>query len=103
MAQGIISRGMSQDAVELAWGPSDRRFVGSRGSHSTERWDYMSSRPVYTANFGAYGYGYRNYYHGHYSALGYGFGPEVTYIPYRRASVWFVDGRVDSWEQIQPQ
>jgi hypothetical protein len=101
--QGNITRGMSPDAVALAWGEPDRRFVGSRGSHATERWDYTDSQPVYTTSyFGGYGYGgYGPYHRGWYSPIGYGVGPEITYIPYRVASVWFVDHRVDSWERIR--
>lgn len=33
--------------------------------------------------------------------LGFGMGPEITYIPYRVASVWFVDRKVDSWERAR--
>jgi hypothetical protein len=101
--QGLITRGMSPDAVHIAWGPPDQRFVGSRGTHYSERWDYSGSRPVYTASyFGGYGYGgYGPYHRGWYSPIGYGVGPEITYIPYRIASVWFIDNRVDSWEQVR--
>ncbi len=33
--------------------------------------------------------------------LGFGFGPEIAYIPYRVASVWFINNRVDSWERAR--
>jgi hypothetical protein len=99
--QGGIAKGMARDAVLLSWGAPARRFEGSQGGKSTERWDYTGSRPVYTSNFyGGYGYGrYGGY--GRYSGMGLGFGPEIAYIPYRSATVWFISGKVDSWERIR--
>lgn len=103
--QGQIVSGMSMDAVYLAWGEPSGVFQGSKDGKATERWDYAGSRPVYATNFyGAYGYGYGPYgaYGRHsYSDVGFGFGPEVAYIPYRIASVWFVNNRVDSWERAR--
>jgi hypothetical protein len=103
--QGQVARGMSPDAVYLAWGRPSGIFQGSKSGKATERWDYAGSRPVYVTNFyGGYGYGYGPYgrygHHG-YSGFGYGFGPEVAYIPYRVASVWFLNHRVDSWERAR--
>jgi len=100
--QGQISRGMPPDAVYLAWGRPGRVFQGSRNGKVTERWDYAASRPVYYTDFHAT-YGRYNgpcRRHGYY---GYGFamGPEVAYVPYRIASVWFIDNRVDSWERAR--
>ena len=98
--KGQIDRGMSQDAVYLAWGAPSRVFQGSKNERVTERWDYAGSRPVYTNTFyGSYGRYYGPY--RHYGYSGYGWGPEVTYIPYRIGSVWFIDNRVDSWERAQ--
>jgi hypothetical protein len=99
--QGQIARGMSPDGVYLAWGGPSRVFQGSKNGKYAERWDYAGSRPVYTTGFfGSYAYGpYRPYYG--YSGLGFGVGPEVTYIPYRVASVWFLNSRVDSWERVR--
>jgi len=98
--QGKIDRGMGKDAVLLAWGSPNDTFDGERNGRRTERWDYSGSRPVYSTGFGFgsyYGYG------GRYSPYGYGFGvgPEVSYIPYTRASVLFVNNRVDSWERAK--
>lgn len=104
--QGQIARGMSTDAVYLAWGDPSGVFQGSKEGKSSERWDYAGSRPVYTTGFyGSYGYG-PYYGHGHhgrygYSGLGFGVGPEVAYVPYRVASVWFVNNRVDAWERAR--
>lgn len=99
--QGQITRGMNRDAVFLAWGDPSRSFQGSRNGKNTERWDYAGSRPVYVNSFyGGYGYGFSPY--GPYrSQAYYGFGPEVAYVPYRMASVWFIENRVDSWERAR--
>jgi hypothetical protein len=101
--QGQLARGMSTDAVYLAWGAPAGVFQGSKAGKSTERWDYVGSRPVYsTAFYGGYGYGpYGPYGRYGYSNFGYGFGPDVAYVPYRIASVWFVNSRVDSWERAR--
>ncbi len=100
--QGQLSRGMSRDAVYLAWGDPSRVFQGSKNGSSTERWDYAGSRPIYTTSFyGAYGFPHGGYGHYGYSGVGFGFGPDVTYIPYRVASVWFLNSRVDSWERVK--
>ena len=103
--QGQITRGMTQDAVYLAWNHPSGVFQGSKDGKVTERWDYAGSRPVQVTNFyGSYGYGYGAYgHHGHYgySGVGFGVGPEIAYIPYRIASVWFVNNRVDAWERAK--
>lgn len=100
--KGQISRGMSPDAVYLAWGRPSRVMQGSKDDRETERWDYAGSRPVYhTSFYGSYGrYGGPYHRHGYYG-YGFGLGPEVAYIPYRIASVWFIDRRVDSWERAR--
>lgn len=105
--QGTIAKGMRQEAVLLAWGQPSVRVEGFRNGKASERWDYTASEPVYTNSFyGGYGYGYgRPYgrYRGGYApyAYGYGFGPSVTYLPYCQSRVWFVSGRVDSWEKLR--
>lgn len=100
VSRGEISEGMSTEAVSLAWGSPDGRVEGLRNGKEMERWDYRGTRAVVNNNFfGAYRTGiFRGY---RYSGLGGGFGPSVTYVPYRRASVWFVSGRVDEWERSQ--
>jgi len=99
--QGQIAQGMPRDAVLLAWGHPNQRYEGSKNGKSIERWDYVGSRPIYTSNFyGGYGFaGYGPY--GRYSALGYGVGPEIAYVPYHLASIWFANSQVDSWERAQ--
>ena len=98
VSKGEIAKGMTKDAVFLAWGRPAAQVEGLRNGKFSERWDYEGRYPVtrhhffggYTSgSFGPYGYsGYRA-----------GFGPEITYVPYRKASVWFVGGRVDEWER----
>lgn len=96
--QGQIAHGMSPTAVEIAWGLPSQRFEGYKDGKSTERWDYTGSKPVYSTSFYS-GWGYGPYGpYGRYSTLGYGIGPEVVYVPYRMASVWFINNRVDAWE-----
>jgi hypothetical protein len=100
--KGLIAPGMSPDAVFLAWGAPSDRFQGAKNNMLTERWDYAGSQPIYTQNFnGFYGCGigqgrFRN------RGLAFAMGPDVTFIPYRIASVWFVNDRVDSWERVDP-
>jgi hypothetical protein len=103
--QGQIRRGMSSEAVMLAWGPPDQSFEGSRDSKPSERWDYFDARPIYSSNYyGGFGYGfggYGPYGYPAYSGVGFAVGPDVAYVPYREASVWFVNHRVDSWERLR--
>jgi hypothetical protein len=98
--QGRIDRGMSQDAVFLAWGAPSRTFQGSRDNRVSERWDYSGSRPIFTNSFhGSYGrFGGPCRSHGFSSV---GWGPDVAYIPYHIGSVWFIDNLVDSWERAR--
>lgn len=103
--RGEIAKGMSEDAVWLAWGPPAMRYEGYQKGRTSERWDYTAARPVYANHYyGMYGfggYGHHGRYGHPYSAYGFGFAPEVAYVPYRKASVWFVSSRVDSWERLR--
>ena len=101
--QGLIDQGMPPAAVELAWGPPDRRFEGSKNQQATARWDYTGALPVYSSSlFGSFAPGYGPHYgRGRYANFGYGFGPEVIYVPSRLASVWFIDDKVDGWERAR--
>lgn len=101
--QGELARGMSADAVVLAWGAPSRRYNGMSNGTSTERWDYFGSQPVYNNNFGFGGWGG---YGGWNRWGGYGCGGpfmqnDVTFIPYRRATVLFKNQRVEAWEKMQ--
>lgn len=93
VSEGRIDTGMSTDAVALAWGSPDGRFDGHDGEARTSRWDYQGARPIYTTDFyGGFGYGYCGRH-------AWRVVPEVTYVPYRRASVWFRDDLVTRWER----
>ncbi len=98
VSRGEIAKGMSKDAVALAWGSPSTRIEGLRNGKFSERWDYIGREPVTRNHF--FG-GYTSGGYGPYEYSGYraGFGPEVTYVPYREASVWFASGRVDEWER----
>lgn len=107
--QGQIAPGMSPDGVLLAWGFPDQRFEGSRNSKMTARWDYATTVPVHSSTFFISPYGrrygpygrYGPYWQQGYSDFGFAAVPEIAYIPYRVASVWFVDDRVDAWERVR--
>ena len=97
VSRGEIAEGMSKDAVSLAWGSPNSRAGGLRNGRMFDRWDYEGQRAVVTNNiFGGYNSGYYGPYR--YSGVGGGFGPQVTYIPYRKSSVWFDKDKVDGWE-----
>lgn len=97
--QGKVEKGMSTDAVYLAWGRPSREYEGSDGSATTLRWDYAGTKPVIDSSFyGGYGYpGYGWYGRYPYSRLGYS--QAINYVPYRRATVLFRNGKVSSWER----
>ncbi|MES2922627.1 MAG: hypothetical protein V4819_13830 [Verrucomicrobiota bacterium] len=103
--QGQLGSGMSPDAVMLAWGVPDQIYEGSKDSKPAGRWDYLGSRPIYPSTyFGGFGYGlggYGPYGRGGYYGAGFAVGPDLAYVPYRVASVWFVNHRVESWERIR--
>jgi hypothetical protein len=47
---GEVRRGMSQDAVALAWGEPTRRSVRMFHGHPLERWTYSGYVPTYGAH-----------------------------------------------------
>lgn len=100
--RGEIARGMSPDAVRLAWGNPSRRFSGAKEGKNIERWDYLGSQPVFTNQMG---FGYGNPWMWGPGGWGGGWqpfmGPDVVYIPYQRASIAFKNQLVDSWEKLQ--
>lgn len=99
--EGKISRGMSKEAVKLAWGNPAQSFEGSRNGRTAERWEYTSTKAVQTQSVYS-GYGpYNSLGYSPYSGYGFGWGPEYAYLSYRSASVWFVGDRVDSWERLK--
>ena len=102
--QGRIEEGMPPQAVYIAWGRPSRDFSGQDGKVATRTWEYAGSQPVYTTHYyGGFGYGryggWAPYRGGRY--YGYGVSPQVTYIPYRKATVWFRNDRVSKWERVR--
>lgn len=98
--RGEIDKGMDKSAVYLAWGSPSARAEGFRNGDETERWDFHGQQAIVTHRpYGIYGfpYGYRDY-HGHPHVYT---GPDIIHVPYRRASVWFVGGRVAEWERFR--
>ena len=97
--QGRIVEGMAPSAVFLAWGRASRDYVGSENNTPTRIWEYTGKQPVYsTRYYGGYGYGgYGRYGRSRY--YGYGVSPAVTYVPYRKATVWFRNDRVTRYER----
>lgn len=102
---GRIDKGMSPDAVYLAWGNASSVYEGQDDDGATLRWDYVGSRPVVTSGFSVgygsgwgYGYPYRGRY-GRYPYSAYGVHNDVAYIPYKKATVWFENRRVSKWER----
>ena len=101
VSNGEIEEGMTPAAVSIAWGSPDSRTESFKNNSKTERWDYRGLTPVVTHNFyGGYRYGYYGHYGRHFYP-GYRYGPDITYLPFRRASVWFVDGQVNKWERVR--
>jgi len=101
--QGKIERGMTGDAVYLAWGQPSRVYEGSSQAGSTTRWEYAKLKPITTTTIGA-GYGWGGgYRHGRggYGYPYYSVSPQVDYVPYHSATVVFKHGRVDSWERTR--
>jgi len=100
--KGQIKKGMSKEAVFLAWGRPAGSSQGERADAGHfERWTYTSLEPVYSHNY--YGYYGSSYYrhHGycHGGGYGYGYGPSVHYVPRRHAIVDFKNQRVTDWQR----
>ncbi len=92
---------MSKGAVMIAWGRPAREVEIMRPDGAVVRWDYVTSQAVSATNFyGGYGHGRFGRY-GSYRGAAVGFGPEFVFVPSHRASVWFVDGKVDAWESVR--
>lgn len=98
--RGELARGMSKEAVFLAWGNPAQRFQIMQNKELAERWDYTGSQPVYSNSFGM-GYGVGHGWGRRSSFSTFSYSPEVTYVPYRKATVLFKHSKVDSWERAQ--
>lgn len=93
--QGRICKGMTKDAVFLAWGkPASAPMVGEKDGRRFERWVYTITRAVPMDSFGGYWYSDPWYRHG-WGPYG---GMNVAYVPEDVASVTFENDRVTEWE-----
>lgn len=97
---GNIASGMSQDAVYFSWGRPARVTSETRKRLQTVRWDYARLKPL-TRDPDAYtSYG-RAFTHPSYpDQLTSSIRPSRDPIPYRSATVWFIDGKVAEWERV---
>lgn len=96
--QGRIERGMSREAVYLAWGPPHRVSRWLRNDVPLERWTWLGHQPVYQQRLGlGAGWGYHPRYGHHHDPFWDG-GIDVTYIPFPAARADFREGRVSDWE-----
>lgn len=96
--QGRICKGMSPDAVLLAWGkPNSSPTEGEVNGKKLIRWVYKSYEPVMVTTdwFGAPAYGPRGWYDPFYAGTG------TAYVPRDFAYVEFVNGKVSAWERKQ--
>ena len=105
--RGELARGMSRDAVTLAWGAPSETYEGTENGDLMERWSYLGRRNVYHDNL-AFGYGIGwgvpargawCYGPGPYHNVG--FAQQVSQIPYQKAYVIFKNNKVDSWERMK--
>ncbi|MBE6419233.1 MAG: hypothetical protein E7031_03805 [Akkermansiaceae bacterium] len=93
--QGRIERGMSPDAVYLAWGaPNSEPVYGEKKGVKTERWIYLDYEPVTVMSAGGgFTYGYPGWY-GPFSVFS-----GTAYVPSPSAYVEFENGKVTEWEK----
>ena len=121
VSQGQIRPGMSQNAVWLAWGSPDRKVVGNMRGQPTETWIYVRYETYpgpYYGPYGPYGPGFGfgavgfvgRHRHGGRSFVFFGdpFYDPFYYsyippsIPYPYKTVTFANGRVVSFQYLEP-
>ncbi len=122
VSKGQLRKGMSKDAVFLAWGKASRETDTFKDNKRTTRWDYTSLSPVYSNSFyggvssryGGFGhsYGYgrygrsgrfrgRGFYGGRGYYNGFGVGTNVYYQPKTNAQVLFENDKVTGWSVVK--
>lgn len=94
--QGRICSGMSQEAVQLAWGKPSRTERGQQGGRYFDRWVYIHQEPVTQTHWGmGYGHYHHHGHHHHYSHLSPQY--ETIYVPRVVGEVDFQDNAVTDW------
>lgn len=94
--QGRICKGMSKEAVFLAWGnPGSAPMRGEKAGKAYERWVYTRERAVPVDTFGGGWYGGPWGHRGWYEPYG---GMSVMYVPEEAATVTFEQDKVTEWE-----
>ncbi len=109
VVQGRLRKGMTQDAVFLAWGRPDRVRSSSRNGKGSESWAYVDHTPVRSYNVGYSFGGYHPFYnrYGCHPRFGYGYGPGwnygsgINFVPYISRTVDFRNGRVTGWSRTR--
>ena len=96
VSKGLIIKGMSQDAVYLAWGRPSGIIERNSYGKSIEKWRYSSLMPVVNQNFLYNDY---HYYHHYDHCSPFYHSTNVGYVPYTSAVVEFENQKVTSWEQ----
>lgn len=95
--EGRIEQGMPKDGVYLALGKPENVSYGAGKGGDYEVWNYYSLAPVVSHRLSGYwGYGTGGYRCGRYS--GWGFGPTISYVPKKAASVKFSGDLVDEFQ-----
>lgn len=96
VSYGRLSRGMSPEAVRLAWGDPDDVVQGGQGGKVVERWLYTNGGYSFSLGVGG-GPAWASRHS--VSAVGAGVSiPLGGEAPRARAVVTFVNGRVEAWE-----
>lgn len=98
---GNIAQGMSMDAVYFAWGKPAVVANETRMRKETTRWDYAQTKPVFhdPDAYTSYGRAFAN--PSYPDQLTTAIRSTHNPAPYRTATVWFVDGKVQEWERLR--
>lgn len=97
VARGELAKGMTPEAVLLAWGEPDQKLAGRMNGKNTERWLYTSGGSGWSIGLGGGGF------HGRDSGVGTGVGLTMPLggKPPATSSVLFENGKVIGWEGVR--
>jgi hypothetical protein len=96
---GQVRKGMSMEAVELAWGKPTSTATGLINGKQAVRWLYQSGGSGFSFGLG----GGMSHFNNHSSLVGTGVGMSfpISTIPPNTSYVLFSDGQVVAWEDAQ--